>query len=1006
MDKNIVENLPYSESSVLFLEALAERVMVLDGGLGTMIQRQGLTDEDFNGTCGCGHCHPEESSAGNLRGCNDLLAVTRPDVIENIHLQYLQAGADIIETDSFNANSISLADYGLSERSAEINLAAARVARGAADRFTAENSRKVWVAGSIGPTSKSLTMAANLGDTITWEEMEEAYFVQAKGLIEGGCDLLLLETFFDILNAKAAVRGCRRAMVEKGLRLPVIISVTLTKSGRTLSGMTLRGASVSLAHALPAAFGINCGFGADDMGSYIDELSSLPGATIVYPNAGLPNELGEYDETPEKMAETVGKWLSTGKINIIGGCCGTTPAHIAAIAGIARGCRHKPIGRPSDSLELSGLEPLDFGETEFVNVGERCNVAGSRKFLRLIKEGNIEEALTVASAQVAKGADMIDINMDDGMLDSRECMCEFLTRIATEPSVARVPFMIDSSQWDVVTASLRRIQGRPAVNSISLKEGETRFLEKAREIHEMGAAMVVMAFDEEGQATTFERRVSVCRRAYDLLTKEALIPPCDIIFDPNILAVATGLPEHDSYGRDFLDSAGWIMENLPGVNVSGGLSNLSFSFRGNDFVRNAMHSIFIDRGKKRGMKLAIVNPSGLIPLLDIPSDLAKAVDDVIENTDSGATERLIEIARGYMPEKKEGGVAKTAMPSPGKGEIKDVELLLEEAVVNGVTGNLPSLIAEALVKKGSAVKIIDEILMKGMNRVGELFGRGEMFLPQVVKSATVMQSAVNILTPEIEKERGGDGKNSANSYRMVIATVKGDVHDIGKNIVDVVMRCNGFDMIDLGVMTPAEKIVETAISENVDCVGLSGLITPSLAEMTAVAEEMERKGLKIPLFIGGATTSDVHTAVKIAPVYSGAVVHTPDAATLASEAAKYIDVAQSENAVAQLRERQEELRHRHSRRKEEATVSESRGLRPDYSFGSPTPFKGTGIADFDIPVSEIRRYINYRQFLSAWGLDPNAASWSDENSSAGQAKKVIADAERLIDSLIDRKSVV
>lgn len=982
----IVEQLPIPERSQTLISALKKEILILDGGFGTMIQKQNLNEADFSGECECGHCH----HVGNKerKGCNDILNITRPDIIATIHREYLEAGADIIETNTFNANAISLADYSLNDRVTEINREAAMLARKTSDEHSKRTGHRSWVAGSIGPSSKSLTMAASLGDDVDWSIMTDAYLTQAKALIEGGVDMLLIETVFDVLNAKAAVFACRKAMLECGVQIPIAVSFTLTESGRTLSGMTPQAAIAAVMHCSPIAVGFNCGFGAEGMIKYINEIQDTEQAIIMYPNAGLPNELGEYDETPEKMATDIAPLLKNRQLNIVGGCCGTTPEHIAAIARVAKAATPRPIPeKDNGTLILSGLEALNVGQRDFVNIGERCNVAGSRKFLRLIKEDNIDEAINVARDQIIRGADIIDINMDDGMLDTAECMSRFLTRIATEPSVAGVPFMIDSSDFNVIKKALTLIQGRPAVNSISLKEGEEIFIGHAREIHEFGGAIVVMAFDEDGQATTLERRIEVCRRAYDLLTRKAGIAPCDIIFDPNILAVATGIPEHDSYGKDFIDAAGWIMENLPEANVSGGLSNLSFSFRGNDFVRNAMHSIFIAKARERRMKMAIVNPSGILPVDTIPADLRQAIEDVLDNRGPHATEHLIETAQRYRVEKtKAPATTATRAEQP-------VEARLADAIVNGTSNRLNEMLVEALAKTGNAVKVIDEILMAGMNTVGERFGRGEMYLPQVVKSATIMKQAVDILTPEIERQKSADFTANAKTYKMVLATVKGDVHDIGKNIVDVVMRCNGFDTIDLGVMTPAEKIVETAIDSGADCVGLSGLITPSLAEMTEVARQMQAKGLTIPLFIGGATTSDIHTALKIATAYDGPVIHTSDAASLAAEAKKYLDKSTVHEAVRQLREMQENLRAGHKSNVRTLNVAEARSLKPSFDFNYDIIQNPTERSVMKIPVSEVIPMINYRQFLSAWGLSTNS-------SDKPETKKLLDDAKKFIDRLV------
>ena len=995
-----------NERSLALIDALKKRILVLDGGLGTMIQQSSPTDKDFNlhatGQCQCGHCRTSvnQSSAPSLKGCNDVLVLSAPAIIEGIHRAYLDAGADIIETDTFNANSLSLAEYGIPEMADKISLEGARLARRVADSYTAEIGRPVWVAGSMGPTGKSLSMAATLGDDIDWDTMEKAFYNQAKSLIEGGVDLITIETVFDLLNAKAAIHGAQRAMRDTGREVPLIISATLTQNGRTLTGVSLEAFMASTAHSNPLAFSLNCGFGADEMIKYIDILDKAPTAIAIYPNAGLPDELGHYRETANTMADTLRPVILAGKVNIIGGCCGTTPDHIAALANIARNSQPRQIPSPDNHLRLSGLDMFDCNEHEFVKIGERCNVAGSRKFLRLIKENNFDSALDIAADQIQKGADIIDINMDDGMLDAKQAMTVFLKKIQAVPAIASVPTMIDSSDPEVVDAALQVIQGRPIVNSISLKEGEEKFKERALHIHQMGAAMVVMAFDEQGQATTVERRLEICRRAYSILTKECGIPPQDIIFDPNILAVATGLHEHDDYASAFIKATKMIADEMPGVSISGGLSNLSFSFRGNDMVRNAMHSIFIDRARCQGMNMAIINPSGLIPVEQIAPELSKAISDVIDNTDPQAAERLIEVAERFRPVKKDAPVQ-----AETHTDISPAQQLIN-AVISGSSDKASELAIKVLDTEGSAMKVIDNCLMQGMNTVGERFGRGEMFLPQVVKSAAVMQKAVETLTPYIEKEKKAD-QNDSSRYSLVLATVKGDVHDIGKNIVDVVMRCNGFDITDLGVMTPADKIVDTAIANNASAIGLSGLITPSLAEMVEVARLMEKRELKIPLFIGGATTSDLHTAVKIAPEYSGLVIHTPDAATLAAEAKKYLDPATSSAAIDQLKLRQEELREHHSGNANYLTIDESRSLRPTYGFGFESPLPSPDTYDFNIPVETLRPLINMRQFLAAWGLNPNYASTGvTTDESLLEASKATADANRLLDSLQERGATV
>ena len=946
--------------------------------MGTMIQSFGLQEKDYSPGGGC-HCHDHE-----LKGCNDLLVLSRPDVISDIHTMYLEAGADIIETDSFNANAISLADYGMSHRAREINLAAAKVAIGARDNYRDSHGRIAWVAGSVGPTSKSLTMAANLGDDIDFATMEEAYFTQCDALVEGGVDLLIFETCFDALNAKAAVKAACRAMVNQNRRVPVIVSATLNNNGRTLSGMTLAGFAATVAHVSPLAMGMNCGFGAEDMIKQVGPLEESPFAVALYPNAGLPNELGEYDESPEQMVATLAPLIDNGMLNIVGGCCGTTPQHIGALACYAAGKHPRPIPRPAGELALSGLSVMKLSQHEFINIGERCNVAGSRKFLRLIKEDNYDEALQIARDQIKAGAQVIDINMDDGMLDTTACMSHFLRMAATDPVVAQVPVMIDSSDFDVIRKALTLIQGRPVVNSISLKEGEEKFLSHAREIHALGAAMVVMAFDETGQAVTTERRIEVCARAYRLLTEKAGIPPCDIIFDPNVLAVATGIAEHNSYGADFINATRWITNNLPGCNVSGGLSNLSFSFRGNEPVRKAMHSIFISMARQGGMRMAIVNPSGIQSTESIPEDLRRAVTDILTDSDPGATDRMIETARKYLPEKK---AASTATAQNTAAELSPSQALVK-AVTDGSTANIDALLTEVLKQEGSAIKVIDNILMKGMDLVGTRFGAGEIFLPQVVKSATVMKEAVAFLTPFIEQERGSDGNDASAHLTMVLATVKGDVHDIGKNIVAVVMRCNGFNIIDLGVMVNPQEIIDAALRQKACCIGVSGLITPSLTEMRTLAAMMEEQGLTIPLFVGGATTSELHTAVKIAPLYSGAVIHTTDAADLASKAKPFVNPSTAADAIAELKAGQEQIRQRHeSSAASNMSPLEARKLKPDNtSCPHPSAAPRFGMHSFSIPVGQLADIVNMRQFLAAWGIPANKRD-------SQEARKLISDAK-------------
>lgn len=973
MDKERItaETAQRTDTAEQLKKAMAARILILDGAMGTMIQRMGLAESDFH--CGCG-CHAD--GGRELKGCNDMLCLTRPDVIEQIHRAYIDAGADIIETNSFNANAISLADYGLEGRAREIARAAARVARRAADAAC----RRVWVAGSMGPTSKSLAMAGATDDAITFDVMEQAYHDQAAGLIEGGADLLLVETVYDGLNAKAAIAGARRAMAEAGRELPFIISATLTESGRTLAGQTLDALMATVAHARPLAFGLNCSFGAAEMARYVERIVAVSGSpVIVYPNAGLPNALGEYDQTPDKMTSALEPMLAAGRVNIVGGCCGTTPEHIAAIADTAR--RHSP--RPLDvapgrtPLLAAGLETLP--ARDFYRVGERCNVAGSRKFLRLIKEGKTDEAVAIAAAQVAAGADIIDINMDDAMLDAPRELAAFLRRIGVEPDVARVPVMIDSSNFEAVRAALGAVQGRPIVNSISLKEGEEPFLDHARFIASMGAAMVVMAFDEKGQADTFERKIEVAGRAYSLLTG-AGIDPADIIFDPNILAVATGIEEHAAYGLDFIRAAEWIRANCPGAHVSGGLSNLSFSFRGNNPVREAIHAVFLSLARPKGMDMAIINPSAMTEPDSLDPALREAIEDVLLNRRADATDRLIEKASEMAAAGASASAPKTKGASVGPATL---DILVEQ----GRTDGLAEALDTAVKALGSAYAVVDGPLMEGMNRVGERFGRGEMFLPQVVKSARVMKQAVEILTPLIEAEKAS-APSAADAVTMVIATVKGDVHDIGKNIVGVVMNCNGFEMTDMGVMAPRETILDRAQAIGADLVGLSGLITPSLEEMAAVAREMEARGMTIPLFVGGATTSDLHTAVKIAPCYSGPVVHTRDAASLPGIARRFVDPATRDEAVEALRAEQARLREEYARSQQQAsrlTLDEARRRATPVASPAPAPAQGYGTHERHYRPQQLLQLVNRRAFLGFWELPPALAPMLDEAATADVA---------------------
>lgn len=963
-----IENLSYKESSLQLIDAVSRRIIVLDGAMGTMIQRASLSEEDFRGERFRDWSVP-------LKGCNDLLVLTAPKVIESIHYSYLAAGARIIETNSFNANSISLSDYRLSPLAQEINLEAARLARGAVDRFMAENpGTQCWVAGSVGPTSKSLSMSQGMdtdgAEEIGWDELVAAYDVQMQSLLRGGVDLLIIETIFDSLNAKAAIWSARRAMEKLNVRVPLILSVTLTESGRTLAGQTLEAFIATVAHAEPLAVGLNCGFGAEGMRKHVEALQQYPFGVCVYPNAGLPDEMGCYNETPDITSRLLSGMMEAGWLNIVGGCCGTTPEHIAAIAREAEKYTPRAIPADPEQMVLAGLETLVVTpERNFVNVGERCNVAGSRKFLRLIKEGNADEAVNIARKQVEAGAQIIDINMDDAMLDAVKEMAAFISRIGTEPDVTRVPLMIDSSCWDVIVEGLKHVQGRPIINSISLKEGETKFLERARHVKEMGASVIVMAFDEEGQADTFERRIQVCERAYRLLTGKARFRGCDIVFDPNVLAVATGIEAHNNYGADFIEAVEWIKTHLPGAKVSGGISNLSFSFRGNNPVREAMHSVFLYHAIGKGMDMGIVNAAAMQPVDDIDGELRRAIEDVIFNRTPSATENLVEIASRIKE------MSQSASESHEKlAEVMAPSQKVEQMLIKGLTEGIDSVLKDAMAECGGAMAVIDGPMMAGMNRIGELFGEGKLFLPQVVKSARTMKLAVEWLTPFIEEEKKHRDAPSGKG-KVVIATVKGDVHDIGKNIVGVVMNCNGFDMIDMGVMVPGEAIVERALEENADFIGLSGLITPSLEEMCHVARLMESKGMTIPLLIGGATTSAVYTAVKIAPCYSGPVVYTHDAASLPAVAQKLIGKTTREAALSEVRSQQEQLRRKHEAKRSLLSFDESRRKVPQWDFPVYVP-KRQGRHEFEFTVSQLCRFVNWRAFLSAWGLDASFASYA------------------------------
>lgn len=909
------------------ISLMRQRVLILDGAMGTMIQSYNLTEEDYRG-------ERFKDLPGLQKGNNDLLVISRPDVIGDIHRRYLEAGADIIETNSFSSQRISMEDYGACDYCHELNVSAARLARKYADDFTAKNPEKPrFVAGSIGPTNKTCSLSPDVNNpalrNITFDELASAYKDQIKALIEGGVDILLIETIFDTLNAKAALFAAREAMDEMSVELPVMLSVTVAdKAGRTLSGQTLEAFVASIDHAGVMSVGLNCSFGAKDMKPFLESLASFaPYYISVYPNAGLPDEMGKYRQTPKEMAVQVQEFVDEGLVNIIGGCCGTTDKFIAEYEGIIRHdgtfkTPHVPVKR-DHNLWLSGLESKRLlPGSNFMNIGERCNVAGSRKFLRLIKEKKYEEALTIARKQVEDGAQVLDINFDDGLLDAKEEMIHFLNFLTSDPDIARVPLMIDSSKWDVVMAGLKCVQGKCIVNSISLKEGEEKFLSHARELRKIGAATVVMAFDEVGQATSFERKIEICERAYKLLTEKVHFPPEDIIFDPNVLSIATGMAEHDRYALDFIEATGWIRKNLPYAHVSGGVSNLSFSFRGNNYVRAALNVVFLYHAIGEGMDMGIVNPSTSVTYDDIDKDQLKIFDDAIMYTSPEAPQKLIELADKLLEEQNAGGgksLTSNHNVAVDAWRAESVEKRLAYALRKGITDHIEEDIKEALEKYPKAVDIIEGPLMDAMNEVGVLFGAGKMFLPQVVKTARTMKAAVAILQPVIEAQKKGGEDSKSSLPEILIATVKGDVHDIGKNIVATVLSCNNFNVIDLGVMTPPEKIVDAAKKENPAIVALSGLITPSLEEMTKVAEMMEAAGLKMPIMVGGATTSELHTALKIASVYSGPVAWTKDASQAAIVAEKLINPRTSAAYISELNELYARLREEHEQKEKNPT---------------------------------------------------------------------------------------
>lgn len=986
---------------------ISKRILVLDGAMGTMIQRHQLSEEQFRGKRFKDHPH-------DLKGDNDILCITQPEIIKGIHRAYFEAGADIVETNTFNGTPISQTDYQTQHLVYEINYEAAKIAKEVAGEFNRiELNKPRFVAGALGPTNKTLSLSPNVNDpgyrAVTFDEMVEAYYEQTRGLVDGGTDILLVETIFDTLNAKAAIEAIHKYLEEKKLELPLMISGTIVDmSGRTLSGQTIEAFYTSLSHAKNlVSVGLNCALGAKQMRPFLEDLSNISDKFIsVYPNAGLPNEMGGYDETPNSMASVLKDFLASGFVNIVGGCCGTTPDHIKAIAEIVK--HHKPRvpTHQEPYLRLSGLEPVILRpDSNFMNIGERTNVTGSKKFARLIKENKYDEALSVARDQVEGGAQVLDINMDEGMLDSEAAMTKFINLLEAEPDIAKLPIMIDSSKWSVIEAGLKCLQGKGIVNSISMKEGEEVFKEYARKVLSYGAAVVVMAFDEKGQADTFERRIEICKRAYKILTEEIGFPPQDIIFDPNILAIATGIDEHNNYAVDYLEAAKWIKQNLPFVKISGGVSNLSFSFRGNDAVREAMHSAFLYHAIKAGMDMGIVNAGQLTLYDEIPKDLLEKVEDVILNRRQDATERLIEFAetikkkdKSAVDEKKEDW------------RNTSVEERLKHALVKGIVDYIDKDVEEARLKYSQPLEIIEGPLMAGMSVVGDLFGAGKMFLPQVVKSARVMKKAVAILIPYIEAEKEKN-KTTRERGKILMATVKGDVHDIGKNIVGVVLGCNNYNVIDLGVMVHADKILQTAIDENVDVIGLSGLITPSLDEMVHVAKEMERQKINIPLLIGGATTSRIHTAVKIDPNYSGVVIHVLDASRSVPVVSNLLneDKIERNKFIKSIKKEYKNLREDYAKRKAEKnliTIEKARENKFTINWTSAKIAKPSQLgvkALNNYPLAILKDYIDWTPFFQTWELKGKYPSIFEDKNVGGEAKKLFEDANKMLDKIIGEK---
>ncbi|MDE1460784.1 methionine synthase [Spartinivicinus poritis] len=984
-------------------QALADRILILDGAMGTMIQSHQLEEADYRGD-------RFADLTQEVKGNNDLLSITQPEIIKSIHLAYLEAGADIIETNTFNATQVSQADYQLEPLVQEINESSARLARQAADEMTTKTPDKPrFVAGVLGPTSRTATISPDVNNpgfrNVTFDQLVENYCEATEALIRGGADIILIETVFDTLNCKAAIFAVQQTFDQLGLELPIMISGTITDaSGRTLSGQTTEAFWNSIAHANPISVGLNCALGAKELRPYVEELANKANTYVsAHPNAGLPNEFGEYDETPEDMSQIVEEFAQSGFLNIIGGCCGTTPAHIKAIADTMAKYPPRRIPDLPVACRLSGLEPLTISsESLFVNVGERTNITGSARFARLIREEDYETALEVARQQVENGAQIIDVNMDEGMLDSKQAMITFMNLIASEPDISRVPIMVDSSKWEVIEAGLKCIQGKPVVNSISLKEGEADFIEKATLCRRYGAAVVVMAFDETGQADTAERKKEICKRSYDVLVDKVGFPPQDIIFDPNIFAIATGIEEHNNYAVDFFEATQYIKQNLPHAMISGGVSNVSFSFRGNNPVREAIHAVFLYHAIKAGLTMGIVNAGQLAIYEDIPTELKAKVEDVVLNKHPDATEALLTVAEQFKGDgaaKQEENLAWRSWP---------VAKRLEHALVKGINQFIVEDTEEARQAASRPIEVIEGPLMDGMGVVGDLFGEGKMFLPQVVKSARVMKQAVAHLVPFIEAEKGDTAKSKG---KVLMATVKGDVHDIGKNIVGVVLQCNNYDVIDLGVMVPCEKILQTAQQEQVDMIGLSGLITPSLDEMVHVAKEMQRQGFTIPLLIGGATTSKAHTAVKIEPQYEGATVYVPDASRCVNVATHLLSNELNPAFVQARREEYTTIRERNANRKPKAgpvpyAQLPERKLTLDWqNYTPPTPsFTGAKIFD-DYPLEKLVDFIDWTPFFIGWDLAGKYPKILSDEVVGEAATNLFNDAQKMLKQIIEQKLI-